>query len=147
MYNYDYPEEILQVLRERNGLDEDDDSRDEEWNTLSPNEVFEECLEWEGIIGYSYTILELISNIFHIDLMRDATLDSKTELEWKRDFVRGFGQFIAHFRPYHTCGVEAMDMDANEIVTITYHGGGTHTANVGADSATAAMRDILKNID
>lgn len=36
-----------------------------------------------------------------------------------------------------------MDMDANEIVTITYNGGGTHKANISCDSAIASMRDIL----
>lgn len=74
-YNYDYPEKVLTILRERNGLDEDDDSRDEEWNTLTPNEVFEECLEWEGICGYATTILTFISDIFHVDLRRDSTVD------------------------------------------------------------------------
>lgn len=63
-----FPEYIVKRLRERLGLDEDDASRDEEISLMTPNEVFEEILEWEGIIGYAGTIKMWISDIYGVDL-------------------------------------------------------------------------------
>ena len=62
------PEEIMQILRERLGIEPDDTSRDSEINTYSCNEAFEEVLTWEGFLGYKRTIISWINDIYGIDL-------------------------------------------------------------------------------
>lgn len=66
--NHEYPEYILKVLRLYNGLDEEDTSRDEEFRTWSPAEVFEAVLNYEGLINYDSWIIHRIKDIFNVDL-------------------------------------------------------------------------------
>ena len=63
-----YPKDIMEALRQRKNLEPDDTSRDDEISSMSPNEVFEEVLEWNGICKYAYTIKRWIKNIYGIDL-------------------------------------------------------------------------------
>lgn len=63
-----YPKDIMEALRQRKNLEPDDTSRDDEISSMSPNEVFEEVLEWNGICNYAYTIKRWIKNIYGIDL-------------------------------------------------------------------------------
>lgn len=137
--NHNYPESILKILRQRKGLEEDDTSRDEEFNEMSPHAVFEEVLQWEGIdCYYSWYILCKIRDIYGIYLM-DAKVD-----ENKAEFVKGFGNFMRYNTRFRT-EIVGMEMGEHEIVTIHYEGGGTRNANIYADSELAALRDILKN--
>jgi len=64
-----YPEYVMESVRQNLGLEADDMSMDSEINGMSKREVFARCLEWEGIIGYEYKILSLVSEIFGVDLM------------------------------------------------------------------------------
>lgn len=64
-----FPPYIMEVLRQMKGLDnETDTSKDEEINLMSMNEAFDEYLKWEGIIGYTETIQNLIKDIYHVEL-------------------------------------------------------------------------------
>lgn len=63
-----YPKDIMEALRQRKYLEPDDSSRDEEISLMSPNEVFEEVLEWNGICNYAHTIKRWIKDIYGIDL-------------------------------------------------------------------------------
>ena len=63
-----YPERIMRTLRERKGLEPSDTICDDEINLMSPNEAFEEILEWNGICNYAYTIKHWIEDIYGIDL-------------------------------------------------------------------------------
>ena len=63
-----YPERILKVLRQRNGLDENDTSMGTELKAYSPAEAFSNVLEWEGICGYDHKILSWIFGIWGIYL-------------------------------------------------------------------------------
>ena len=63
-----FPENIMRYLRQRKGLEPDDTTCDNEINTLTPNEAFEEVLEWNGLIGYAYKIKRWIEDIYGIDL-------------------------------------------------------------------------------
>ena len=63
-----YPENIMGYLRQRKGLEPDDTTRDNEINLMTPNEAFEEVLEWDGLIGYAYIIKRWIEDIYGIDL-------------------------------------------------------------------------------
>lgn len=63
-----YPEYIMKVLRQRRGLEEDDTRLDEEFNLMTPPEVLEEVLEWDGLIGYFCTIKKWIDDIYGFDI-------------------------------------------------------------------------------
>lgn len=63
-----YPDYILRDVRQNMGVEPDDESRDDEIRTMSPTEIFDKWLEWQGIIGYSHRILNAIEEIFDIDL-------------------------------------------------------------------------------
>lgn len=80
--NQNYPEYILKKLRVFNYLEENDTSRDEEFQALPPEEVFDQVLKFDGIIGYRYTIVRWISDIFkvHLDPMgEEQSLDNVVE--------------------------------------------------------------------
>lgn len=57
-------------------------------------------------------------------------------------FVRNLGIFFRQTRD----GVEKMELGDDEVVTITYRGGATHTVNVHMDSYTAIVWDVANNI-
>lgn len=59
-----YSDEIMMRLRQRNGLDAKDTSMDDEIMKMSPKEIFEELLAWEGIFGYSQYILGWVNELF-----------------------------------------------------------------------------------
>lgn len=61
-----YPEYIMQKLRQRRGLEEDDTREDSDINTLSPGEAFDEVCNWEGLINYGSTIKGWINDIYGV---------------------------------------------------------------------------------
>jgi hypothetical protein len=63
-----YPSYIISKLRDRFGDNENDVRIDNEILSLSRNEVFDEVLEWEGIIAYTEMNKDLISDIYGIGL-------------------------------------------------------------------------------
>ena len=134
--NHNYPEHIMETLRQRIGLEEDDTSRDEELQMLTPQEALDECLEWEGIDGYTSWILNVIRDTFKVKLVKDFQDMSK------QDFVQGLGNIFA--AQDHMEDVTGMRMDENDQVTVYFRGGHTHHANCAMDSKRATISDILK---
>lgn len=63
-----YPENVMEYVRQRWGLEKYDTSRDEEINQLSPDEIFNYVCDWNGLVGYAYTIKTWIADIYGIDL-------------------------------------------------------------------------------
>lgn len=63
----EYPEYIKKYVKQRLELDDTKES-DDYVNTLAPNEVFENVLEWHGICGYTETIKIWIKDIFGVSL-------------------------------------------------------------------------------
>ena len=63
-----YPDYIIDKVRQHLGLEHNDVSRDAEINGMSHNTVFTHVLEWEGIIGYQYTIPQWITDIYGVEL-------------------------------------------------------------------------------
>jgi len=66
-----YPEYIMRSVRQRFGLEPDDTSRDKDIDVMSPIEVFDEWLGWQGIIGYCGTILSVVEDIFGVEITRE----------------------------------------------------------------------------
>lgn len=62
------PSYIMENLRERRSLEYDDATEDDDILTMSGSEFLDELLNWEGIIGYTNTIMEYIEMAFGIDL-------------------------------------------------------------------------------
>jgi hypothetical protein len=64
-----YSEEIMQNLRQREGLDKYDTSMDTELNKIEPDKAFNEVLQWNGLLGsWDYTIKCWIKDIYGIEL-------------------------------------------------------------------------------
>ena len=63
-------------------------------------------------------------------------------LEDRKLFVHNLGKLLSQTRE----GVISCELDDNEIVTIPFIGGGTHTVNVNMDSYTAIIRDVAKAV-
>lgn len=63
----EYPEYIMKRLRQNMGLEPEDSSMDKEIDIMSPGEVVDRVLEWEGIIGYSQLITDLIFDVYGFD--------------------------------------------------------------------------------
>ena len=75
---------IMEDLRQRRGLDEDDTSEDQEILEMSGYEFLDEWLRWNGIIGYTDDIINVIKVAFGIELMDypfDKTIKRTVE-EW-----------------------------------------------------------------
>ena len=68
--NHNYPEHILKILREAEGIE--DKTRDHLLQDMYPEAVLEAVLQHEGIIGYVYDILEWIADIFKVKLRVDG---------------------------------------------------------------------------
>lgn len=65
----DYPEYILRCLRQRLGMNPDDTSQDEMFQSMEPKRVFGEVVHWNGLLGgYDRTIIKWIKDIFGVDL-------------------------------------------------------------------------------
>lgn len=83
--------------------------------------------------------------MYHIDPANetDAAYLGKAEaLADRKLFVHNLGLLIRQTRE----SVIQIELGDDEIVTITYRGGTTHTVNVPMDSYTAIVRDVAKNI-
>lgn len=136
--NHNYPEDTLKTLRLRENMDPTDNSRDEEFQTWDPGIVFDACLEWEGLINYDYKIHILIEQVYGLTLRPDDFIDNDQS---KSDWIRGFGNIV---RAMHNSSVEAMSMDDNEIVTISFkRSDNTAKANVSGDSFLACLLSII----
>ena len=61
-----YSENVMECVRQRFGLEKYDDSRDEEINQLSPDEVFDHVCNWNGLLGYATTIKTWIGGIYKV---------------------------------------------------------------------------------
>ena len=134
--NQNYPDNIMEILRQRVGLDEDDTSRDDELQTLTPVEALDECLSWEGIEEYTDWILDIIRDTFKVKLKNDFQDMSR------QDFVQGLGNIFS--AQDHMEDVTGMRMDENDQVTVYFQGGFTHHANCAMDSKRAIISDIMK---
>ena len=67
-HNTTVPEDIMEIMRQRRGLDEYDTSEDKDILEMDGIEFLDEWLGWEGIYGYTYKILEAIEMAFGVDL-------------------------------------------------------------------------------
>lgn len=63
-----YPEEIMQFLRQRHGLDKYDTSKDEMLNEFEPKEAFEEVCNWNGFYNWAWQFKSWIKDIYGIEL-------------------------------------------------------------------------------
>ncbi len=59
-----YPDSIMRCVRQNLGYDPNDTNADKEISIMTPHEVFNSWLEWNGIIGYTDDIVYAVSNIY-----------------------------------------------------------------------------------
>ena len=79
------PENIMQDMRDRRGLNKHDTSEDQEILNMSKREFLDEWLDWEGIIGYTTQIMDMIYYAFGIDLESDEVWNEKIERTTEED--------------------------------------------------------------
>ena len=60
-----YSDFIMRAVRQNIGLDEDDTSRDEEIMEMDGEEIVDRYLTWNGIIGYTYNIIDVVSQAIY----------------------------------------------------------------------------------
>ena len=64
-----YNDSIMEAVRQRMGLDEDDESQDEEIMSMDRAKVFREYCLWNGLMGSWYSdLLDTVENIYGIEL-------------------------------------------------------------------------------
>lgn len=63
-----YPDYIMRGVRERLGVTPNDTSMDAEIAAMDKVEVMRQWLEWEGICGYTSLVVELVQDIFGVEL-------------------------------------------------------------------------------
>lgn len=66
--NNKYPENIMKILRQEEGLNKYDFSRDEELNKTKPNEAFKKVMIWEDMYEDEEYIKGWVKNIYGVDL-------------------------------------------------------------------------------
>lgn len=59
-----YPDDIMRCVRQNLGYDSNDTNADKEISIMTPHEVLNSWLEWQGIIGYTDDILHAVSSIY-----------------------------------------------------------------------------------
>ena len=59
-----YSNYLMRSIRQSMGLDEDDTSRDDAIMEMDSYELLDRFLEWEGIIGYTQKIVNILKEIF-----------------------------------------------------------------------------------
>lgn len=65
-----YSNSVMSRCRQRLDLEPDDISRDNDIMVMSKRDILDECLQWEGIIGYRDLILTWVNDIYGIDFER-----------------------------------------------------------------------------
>ena len=62
------PEYLKRIIRQNLDLEPDDKSQDDRIEQMSNDELFNQRLEWEGIINWGSTIKRYVENIYGVDL-------------------------------------------------------------------------------
>lgn len=76
-----YPENVLKLLRESEGLDQTDTSCDGEFNNLYELIVFRKILDWKGLVGpWDEFILDLIKDVWGVDLVTHSFKTEATKI-------------------------------------------------------------------
>lgn len=63
-----YPDYIMQNLRMRLDLEPDDTSEDEKIMRMSKKKTVEEYFAWNGIIGYGSSMIDVVGDVFGVEL-------------------------------------------------------------------------------
>lgn len=64
-----YPEPVMQAVRQNMGLAKDNTSRDAFIMSLPKKEVFASVCEWKGLLGdYPFVIMTWVQDIFNVTL-------------------------------------------------------------------------------
>ena len=61
----------MEALRQRKGLESDDASKDTDIMSMAKQDVFNEYCQWKGLLGgYGYSLLNVVENIYDINLQQ-----------------------------------------------------------------------------
>ena len=66
-----YNKEVMETLRQRRGLKPCDTSQDSDIMSMAKQDVFNEYYQWNGLLGgYGYLLLNVVENIYDINLQQ-----------------------------------------------------------------------------
>ena len=65
---FTYSEDIMERVRMALGHDANNKDKDAEIMEMDKIDILELCLRWEGIMGYSSMIIDIINNIYGVYL-------------------------------------------------------------------------------
>lgn len=66
-----YSKEVMEALRQRRGLEPGDASQDSDIMSMAKQDVFNEYCQWKGLLGgYGYSLLNVVENIYDINLQQ-----------------------------------------------------------------------------
>lgn len=116
---------IIDDVRENLGLKRGDTSKDDEINSMSPNEIFDRWCEWNGFINYSKTFRAVIDSIYGVDIDYDTMKlkqDQEEALVMAEEILRMVISTDNHFEEnMHEYICEKLDISSdylNEILNI-----------------------------
>lgn len=75
-----YPS-VIYDIRKNMGLDEDDDSKDDQIINMPRSRLLERYLTWNGIIGYNHMIASAVGEIYGVYLSDDDAENLKQREE------------------------------------------------------------------
>ncbi len=66
-----YSREVMEVLRQCKGLEPGDTSKDADIMSMAKQDVFNNYCQWNGLLGgYGYSLLDVVENIYDINLQQ-----------------------------------------------------------------------------
>lgn len=66
-----YNKNVMEALRQRRGLEPSDASQDSDIMSMAKQDVFNEYCQWKGLLGgYGYSLLNVVENIYDINLQQ-----------------------------------------------------------------------------
>lgn len=66
-----YNKKVMEALRQHRGLESGDASQDSDIMSMAKQDVFNEYCQWEGLLeGYGYSLLNVVENIYDINLQQ-----------------------------------------------------------------------------
>lgn len=72
---HNYPEYILKKLRGNEDLEDDDTSKDSEFQKMEPDEVFDICCNWEGLIRHGPMLRSWVQSIYGVNLSEQPKVE------------------------------------------------------------------------
>jgi hypothetical protein len=76
-----YPDYIMRQVRLNLGLDYTDTSEDAIIAGMGQKEILDRCLKWNGLVGYTESLIEVVSDVYGVSLEEGDTENNTSEFD------------------------------------------------------------------